>query len=334
MRTIAIAVENLCVPCSCRCRYCLLSYGGRPVGVDYRRGRRFTERFFGELEAVRPDLGRTFYIGYSMDTPELSDYIRFCRDIGSPAGEFLQLNGLRLRDERETERFAGELSGLGIRSVDLTFYGLRESHDRFAGRAGDFDFLLRLARAVTEEGIELQVSLPILRDNRGEAAELLEELSQFPVRRFFAFLPHCKGRGWSLRDQRLTKREYEALPETVRDCFSRKVEYRSEGEWLQNPNVPEPESRTLTLSLTPDNIDRLEGMGAREILEKLEDMDERYYAAMPRPVELASQYGDPAGERMYRLRDLLLEYRQRHYRRYGAGMPNMDDESGHFSVRS
>ena len=68
MRTVAIGVENLCVPCGCRCRYCLLSYDGRPVGVDYERGKQFTEHFFGELERTRPELPRFYYIGYCMET--------------------------------------------------------------------------------------------------------------------------------------------------------------------------------------------------------------------------------------------------------------------------
>lgn len=38
MRTVSIGIENLCVTCACRCAYCLLSYDGRPVGVEYGRG--------------------------------------------------------------------------------------------------------------------------------------------------------------------------------------------------------------------------------------------------------------------------------------------------------
>lgn len=334
MKTIAIGVENLCVPCACRCGYCLLAYAGRPVGVEYWRGRRFAQRFLEELRRERPELGSYFYIGYCMDTPDLADYVRFCRETGSPSGEFLQLNGLRLRDERETELFAGELKELGIKSVNMTFYGLREYHDRFAGRRGDFDFLLRLMDAVGKTGIGLSVSLPILRANRTQTAELLETLAKYPVERTFAFLPHCKGRGWERRGERLTRRELEALPEAVRACFSPRVAYKTEGEWLRAGDWPEPESRTLTLSMTSENMDRLERMRASQIVEELEAMDELYFAAMPRPGELAALYGDPAGERMYRLRDLLLEYRRRWFSEHGAGLPNMDDERGCFSVRN
>ena len=257
MKTVAIGVENLCVPCGCRCRYCLLAYSGRTVGVDYARGKRFTERFFDELERCRPDLGRNYYIGYCMGTPMLADYIRFCQHVGSPSGTFLQLNGLAVRDRAEARRFIGEIARAGVRSVDMTFYG-----------------------------------------------------------------------------QRLTRMEFEALPERVRACFSPKIEYLPEGEWLRRGDWPRPESRTLTLSLTPDNIDRLERTPAEGIVAKLEELDERYHALLPPPEELAARYGDRDGERMYRQRDLLLEYRRRWYGEHGGGVPDMDDETGHFSVRS
>lgn len=334
MRTTAISVENLCVPCGCRCRYCLLAYSGRTVGVDYERGKRFTERFFRRLEERRPDLGRFFYIGYCMDTPMLADYIRFCRDIGSPAGTFLQTNGLGIRDEAETERLVGGIAREGIRLVDMTFYGQRDFHDRFAGRPGDYDFLFRLLAAAERAGLEMEVSLPVIRENMDQLPGLLDALERFPVKRYFAFLPHGKGRGWQLNGQRLTRAEFDALPERVRACFSPKVTYRTEAEWLRLGDWPAPESRSVTLSLTPDNIDELERMPGEEIVRMLEGLDDEFYAAVPAIPDLAARYSDPYGERMYRQRDLLLEYRQRFYREQGQGLPNMDDERGHFSVRS
>lgn len=334
MRTAAISVENLCVPCRCRCRYCLLAYSGRTVGVDYERGRRFTERFFRQLEEQRPDLGRYFYIGYCMDTPELADYIRFCRRIGSPGGTFLQMNGLGIRDEAETERFVDGMAREGIRLVDMTFYGQRDFHDRFAGRPGDFDYLLRLLAAAERAGLALEVSLPVIRENMDQLPGLLDSLARFPVKRYFAYLPHGKGRGWQLNGQRLTRTEFEALPERVRACVSPKVTYRTEADWLRLGDWPAPESRSLTLSLTPANIDELERMPADQIVRMLEGLDDEFYAAVPAPRDLAARYGDVHGERMYRQRDLLLEYRQRFYREQGEGLTNMDDERGHFSVRS
>lgn len=334
MITSSIGIENLCVPCACRCRYCLLSWDGRLPGVEYARGERFARRFMEELGRVRPEVRTYFYIGCSMETPRLAEYIAWSRETGSPAAEFLQLNGLKTRDGAGAEGLMAALARAGIRRVDVTFYGLREYHDRFAGREGDFDLLLRLLRAAKGAGIDPQVSLPILRENMGQAQPLLELLQEYGPASYFAFLPHCKGRGAALEPLRLTRGEFEALPKPVRGCFSPRVEYRTEGEWIRAAAWPEPESRALTLSLTPENIARLEGTSAEDIAAELERMDDKYYAAMPSPAELAEMYGDPEGEKMYRLRDLLLLWQRKFYAEHGEGIPDMDDERGCFSVRA
>ena len=333
MKTTAIGVENLCVRCHAHCRYCLLSWNGKPVGVDYDRGKRFTERLFSELNLERPDLRVLYYIGYCMDGPHLPDYIRFCRSVGSPSGEFLQLNGLALRDREEAEGYIRNIASLGIRRVDLTFYGLREYHDRFAGRTGDFDLLLALLDAAGRAGVQADVSLPILRENMAETDALLELLRKYRVGRYFAFLPHGKGRGRTIEDQRLTKAEFESLSQEVRACFSPNVRYQTEAEWIREGIWPVPQTRTLTLSLTPENMDELEAMPAGAVVSMLEKMDDCFYAAIPPPAELAAYCGDPKGQKMYRLRDLLLEWRGRFLGKSGPSLHNMDDEQGHFSVR-
>ncbi len=333
MKTTAIGVENLCVPCHAHCRYCLLNWNGRTFGVDYDRGKRFTERLFSELKLERPDLGVFYHIGYCMDGPRLPDYIRFCRSVGSPSGEFLQINGLALRDREEAEGYIRDIASLGIRRVDLTFYGLREYHDRFAGRTGDFDLLLALLDAAGLVGVQAEVSLPILRENMAQADALLGLLKEYQVGRYFAFLPNGKGRGRTIEDQRLTRAEFESLSREVRACFSPNVRYQTEAEWIRDGIWPVPMTRTLTLSLTPENIDELEAMPAGAVASMLEEMDDHFYAAMPQPAELAACCGDPEGRKMYRLRDLLLEWRGRFLETSGYSLHDMDDERGHFSVR-
>lgn len=334
MKTISVGVENLCVPCGCKCRYCLLSYDGKPVGVDYGRGKRFAENFFDGLAQVKPDLRRFFYIGYCMDAPMLTDYIKFCQSIGSPSGEFLQLNGLSVRSAEKTERFIDGIARAGIKTVDLTFYGSEEYHDKFCARSGDFAFLLQLASSAGRAGIEVRASIPIVRENMSHTENLLDILEDIGVGQYFAFLPHGKGRGRKLNNLRLTYDEFHSLPERVLSRFSTRVEYKSEGEWLRAGNWINPETRTLTLSLTSENIERLEGMSAEETVAMLENADDEYYSVMPSPKELAKRYGRIGGTLMYRRRDLLLEWRQRYFNEFCSGIHDMDDETGHFSVRN
>ena len=211
MKTVSLGVENLCVPCLAHCRYCLLSSCGKTTGVDYERGKRFAARLAKEVQEKRPDLRFFYYIGYCMDSEYLRDYIEFSREIQSPSAKFLQLNGLRLREENETDKFVSELTEAGIELVDLTFYGLREYHDRFAGRAGDFDFLLRILQAAHRFGLAVHVSIPVTKENIAMMDELLTMLETIHSGEISLFLPHGKGRGRSLESQRLTSYVYAGL---------------------------------------------------------------------------------------------------------------------------
>lgn len=332
MKTAALGIENLCVPCHASCKYCLLSSCRSATGVSYERGKAFARRVYEEVQARCPELKLFYYIGYCMDTPHLTDYIRFCREIGSPSGRFLQFNGLSLRDERETAELVESVAREGVERIDLTFYGTREYHDRFAGRPGDFDFLLRILREANAVGLTADVSLPLTRENAAQADELLDLLDEYRVGNTFVFLPHSKGRGAVLNGQRLTRAEFDRLSPRVKAHFS-KVPYRTEGEWIRSGEWPEPEQRTLTLCLTPDNIDRLESMPVEEILLYLEGLDDKFASQVPAAGVLAERFGVPDGEELFRLRDLLLLWQQRYLQEHPE-IYDMNDESHHFSVRA
>ena len=328
MKTVSLGVENLCVPCHAHCRYCLLSSCGSVSGVDYERGKRFAERLFREIKEKRPDLNFFYYIGYCMDCEYLRDYIEFSKQIDSPSADFLQLNGLELRDESETERFVLDLIAAKITLIDLTFYGLRDYHDRFAGRTGDFEYLMRILRSAQKDGLNVQISIPVTKENVNQIDDLLELLEGEKIT---LFLPHSKGRGRTLSHLRLEESDLELLSENAAAKLSN---YHTEGAWLSDGNFELPASRTLILALTPEQITRLESMSLEEILDYLEELDDRYYASIPPVEELAALYGDPSGTRLYRrFRDLYLEWQQKYIAEHGLDVWDMNDETHHFSVR-
>ena len=331
MKTVSIAVENLCVPCHAACRYCLLDSCKKATGTSYDKGKAFADRFLAELKEKRPDLNGIYYIGYCMDTPNLQDYIRFCRRTGSPSATFPQFNGFAFREEAETMDLLQMVQVEGVENIDLTFYGTREYHDRFAGRAGDFDFCLRILAAANQIGLDVTVSVPLLRENMDQMDQLMDVLSAYRVKTVACFLPHSKGRGIRLADQRLTKAEFEQLSDRVKAHFT-KLKHQTEGEWIRENIWPEATKRTLTLCLTPENIGELEWMPAEEIVRMLEELDDRYYEQMPPLEELALRYGDRDGACLFRLRDLHLKWQQMYLRDH-PDLYDMNNEGHHFSVR-
>ena len=300
MKTLSFNVENLCVPCGCRCRHCLLRYDGNTIGVGYERGKDLARRL-----AAESPIQFFYYIGFCMDTPMLFDHIAFCREIGSPGGRFLQMNGFRERPYDEIEGLMEQIKSSGVELIDLTFYGLPEYHDAFAGRRGDFRLLTEMLKAANSARLPVEISAPITEDNAGQFQHLLDILSEYKTDSINLYLPHAKGRGWFLEEKRLKKSTLEQLPPSVRSLML-KVKTQSEAQWLSEDEFPEPDRRHLTLSLTPDNFERYNGISAEEIIGELETLDDTFYAAIPPAAELTKLYGDPSGDRLFRYRDLVL----------------------------
>lgn len=85
--------------------------------------------------------------------------------------------------------------------------------------------------------------------------------------------------------------------------------YRPESEWLSDPAPVQESNRLVIVSLRTDNIDNYEKRDALSVVEEIEALDEDYYSAFPTFDELAEKYGDPEGDRLYRIRDLYHHYR-------------------------
>ncbi len=324
MKTESVLLTNLCVPCACRCRYCLLSWNGKPVGIPWERSCAFAERFIAEVQKEAPELRCDFSFGYSMEHPNLAETIRFLRRIGSPQAELLQCDGMRMRNAAECMELAGMLTAEGVKSLNFTFYGLPEYHDRFAARKGDFDLMIRMIQAAAAAGLQVSAGVPLTKENAAHAPELLRNLLEHGCERVRFFIPHEEGRGASLAAIRLEKKDLESLPEEVLQRLNRKV-YRLEADWVREQD-PMETRRMILVSFRQDNIDRYESMSAMDVIREIEELDDAYYATFPPFRELARQYGDANGERLYGYRDLFAHYRSLYAEDQGIRIYDVTDE--------
>ena len=331
MKTVSFGIANYCVPCHAYCRYCLLSSCGKATGVNADEGMGFARRVMQELAQTTPDLSTFYYIGYCMDTPDLPGYIQFCREHHSPGAGFLQMNGFAFREEKELQELMLRIRKNGVELIDLTFYGNEEYHDRFAGRNGDYRFLIQMLNAAGQAKLPVSVSIPLLRENLDQIPDLHRVLSGMPVRKFSYFLPHSKGRGRFMQEQRITRQEFDSLPGEIRDSFQR-IKHMTESEWLSSGKIMDSEKRSLTLVLSPENMEYYRSMPAAKILNELECMDNQYLSIMPSAGELADRYGDPANQQLFRFRDLLLKWQQQYISESGDTLYDMHNETHSFSV--
>lgn len=221
MKTESILVQTLCVSCGCRCRYCLLSWDGTAVGADWEQSTRFAWQFRQWKRETRPELRFAFAFGYVMEHPDLRNALRFLRQIGSPQAEFLQCDGMRMRSRAECQALARLLAEEGVRERNFTFYGLPEYHDRFAGRRGDYAFLLRLMGASDEAGLTVRAGVPLTAESAPQADALLKLLRrQVPGLSFMLFVPHEEGRGLSLQRIRFSEDDLGQLSPEARTLLN------------------------------------------------------------------------------------------------------------------
>ena len=332
MQTVSVNVMNLCVPCACRCRYCLLSWDGRACGAEDARAQAYARALHGWLREKRPELGFLYGFGYAMEHPHLAEAIDFCRETGSATGEFLQLNGMRMRSREELAQLLAMVQAHGVKLINLTFYGTEAYHDAFAGRRGDYRLLTDTLRAAAEVGLPAAVDMPLTAESAPMADALLDAVAPLNPAQTRLFIPHGEGRGHTLEAIRLTESGLAALSPRAQSLLNRRV-YRTEAAWLAQGDFPAPTRRVVTLTLTTENIARFEAMPFEETVAYLESLDDAYYAAVPALPELAARYGDPAGDRLYSLRDLQMTWEKRFIAETGLRIHDIHDERGCFSRR-
>ena len=325
MPTKSVMLQTLCVPCACRCRYCLLSWNGRTIGADYDRSQRFAERFYDWLQRERPDISFHFSFGYSMDHPRLFDALDFLNGIGSVGGQFLQCDGMAFRTEKELNELLGGMKAHGAKHLNFTVYGTEAYHDRFAGRKGDHAYLLRMMESAAKIGFQVSVGVPLTKENVAQVAELLQILGAHGGEDVHLLIPHGEGRGAQLESIRLSLDDLSKISEHARDKLNRKV-YQTEAEWCKIKGGEPEQNRLLLISLTDENMDRLERMSVSEIIREVEALDEAYYGAFPSFAALLDRYVDAGGQRLYSRRDLFHRCRRQYAKEHDSHIYDVTDE--------
>lgn len=332
MKTTSIYITNLCVPCNCHCRYCLLSWSNKTIGVDYDRSVEYAKRFYDWMKEHHPDMSLIFYYGYSMEHPHLLESIDFMKSIGSPSGEFLQFDGMKFRSEAEIEELLKGIIEHGIKLIDLTFYGTKEYHDCFAGRKGDFDFMMKVLKVANRVGLAVKVDIPLNQENVRQIDDLVDLFEAYKLEKLSVFVPHAEGRGKNLNSIRFRKEDFETLGDKSKAIFNSNV-YRTESEWVKNKEFVVYENRALAISLTPDNIELFEQMDFQDAISYLEKLDEDYYNSIPSLQELVELYGDSENTEYYSQRDLYLKYQRRYIQEHKLEIYDVNDERQCFSRR-
>ncbi|MEE3486632.1 MAG: hypothetical protein VZT48_00840 [Bulleidia sp.] len=324
-KTASVMVQTLCVPCQCHCRYCLLSWNGRTTGADYARSEAYARRFHDWLQLHHPEVHFHFCFGYSMDHPDLIHAVDFQNSIGSVSGKVLMMNGMKFRSEAETDLMMKNLRAHGLETVNFTFYGYEPYHDAFAGRNGDFRYLLVMLKSAMHADLNVTCGIPVTKENVTQINELIELLQNHGVKHLRLFVPHEEGRGENLCNIRISEDDLTLIRPEYR-CFMNRVYFRTEREWYMDQNLNEDGKRSLLISLTTENIDWIEAMPFEDIIHETEQMDETYYDKLPSFRKMLDLYGSPDDSRLYGARDLYQHYQRVYIKDHGLHLRDVIDE--------
>jgi len=308
-----IMIINHNVPCACACRYCFFrSCKKANAGIPYYRGKKIALCFNEwRKEKKLNDFWLCYAISHCADYPELIDNIVLNKSFGFSGIRYLQINGLKFKNQSELTEYLINAKNAGIISIDTTFYGLEEYHDKFAARKGDFRYLLNILKIALEIGIIPKPTFVILEDNKDQIEDLISLLQKYigVDGAIHGFLQDYRGNGENLENVRLTLQSYEAMSDKIKQYINIS-RYKTEEEWLNGNSFSQYTSRNLILALRPDNIDMLETMTCDEIINYLIDLDKRYYNVIPDIDVLAKFYGNKNCQKLYRQRDLLWKWQK------------------------
>ena len=227
------------------------------------------------------------------------------------------------------------LRSVGVRKVQLTLFGLKETQDRYVGRRGAYEEVVKATDLLIEGGIIPRWQCFINEENRDEIVELYHlalktREEKCPKLEFFVHEGSCDGENRKLYPIRINKRH---IPEELKPVYLGFDEILTEKECCDilsrdesHPEFPIGDELTIYISndydvyynLTnmtkPWIIGNLKKGDTEELVRKMVEGDTYALNSLRKTIwkELVGSYGDISSEKVFSLWDyreyLMNEY--------------------------
>ncbi len=316
-------------PCAHICRYCLISESRKRSSLPFSRFEQLVQRFWDWKQSTqRADFSIGIFVGpsFDYDLETLKGVARLHALRGSRFHS-LNLGGLRIRSGDELVEWLEERRAAGISGLHASLAGCGETHDRWNGRAGDFDYQTAILRLGGERGMVRSEKLFLTQNTLPIFDRLLDILDRLPgeVRSRTASPFFYAGLASRYEDERLTEDQRDTLPDRINRLRSGKFNtWLSEREWIPIVLETADQPRRLVLKIDVDetNIDWLETASCEDIFAERERQYQESYQQIPALDELCSRYGDIENRRIYMMsRDVEGRWLDMHQRATGATKP-------------
>jgi hypothetical protein len=315
-------------PCAHICRYCLISESRRRSALPFSRFEALVHRFHDWRQTERPDLDIGIFVGPSFDYEmDVLEGVARLRERRGAKFRFVNLGGLRIRRGAELDAWIEERRSAGIIGFHTSLAGYGETHDRWNGRTGDFNYQTAILRLAGERGMARQEKLFLTKNTLPLFDQLLDILDALPGELFSRGASPFFYAGLASRyeDERLTEDDRDNLPERINELRPGKSgAWLSEREWLplMLETADKPRRLQLKLDVDESNIEYLERASCEEIFAEREREYQESYRTTPALDELCDRYGDPENRRIYMMsRDVEGRWLDLHHRETGAPKP-------------
>jgi hypothetical protein len=315
-------------PCAHICRYCLISESRKRSALPFSRFEQLVHRFHDWRQTERPDLEIGVFVGpsFDYDLETLKGVVRL-RERRDAKFRIINLGGLRIRRGDELSSWLQERQDAGVVGLHTSLAGFGAIHDRWNGRAGDFDYQITVLRLGGERGMIRQEKLFLTKNTLPHFDRLLSLLDTIPgeLRGRSASPFFYAGPATRYEDERLTEDDRDNLPARINELRSGKFgTWLSEREWIpvMLDTATQPRRLVLKLDVDESNIERLESTPYEKIFAQRELEYQESYRAIPALDELCERYGNAENRRIYMMsRDVEGRWLDLHQRETGASKP-------------
>jgi len=221
------------------------------------------------------------------------------------------------------------LKQVGVEKVQLTFFGLKETQDRYVGRKGAFEEILQATDLLIENGILPRWQCFINEENIGEIQAVYAMAQEFrrtkcPELEFFVHEGSCDGENRKLYPIRIRKQNIpqELIPVypsyervlTERECCARLREDHSRPDFRDDGDITLYISNTFDVYFNFTHISRpwmignMKTTAAEEMVRRILQGDTRALnrAGQVTWAELAERFGDSESDRVFSLWDYRM----------------------------
>jgi hypothetical protein len=316
-------------PCAHICRYCLISESRKRSTLPFARFEQLVHRFHDWKQANRrDDLQIGIFVGpsFDYDLETLRGVARLHARRGAKF-QILNLGGLRVRSGEALLAWLEERRAAGITGFHASLAGYGEIHDRWNGRAGDFDYQTSILRLAGECGMVRREKLFLTQNTLPIFDRLLDILDGIPgqVASRTASPFFYAGLATRYESERLTEEDRDSLPERINRLRPQRFDnWLSEREWIpiMLETADQPRKLLLKLDVDETNIDYFEHAPCEEIFAERERQYQESYSLIPALDELCSRYGDATNRKIYVMsRDVEGRWLDLHVRATGIKTP-------------